>query len=546
MTPPEESFGGRAAARRAGRGKSAPAGAVPTGRRKTKPKKRGKRIAMGVSAFVVLVAAAGCAWVYQLDSNIKHSALDTGSSPQKGAVIPGAINIMLIGSDTRIGGNASLGGQDNSLPHADVEMLLHVSADHQNATVMSIPRDTDTQIPDCTQNGKTYHFGAHDQITNSLNYGPGCTVSAVNALTGVHIDHFMVVDFDGVVNMSDAVGGVDVCTTHNVYDPGSHLKLSAGSHTLVGQGALEFLRTRHAFGNASDIDRTVTQHIFLSALMHKMKSASTLADPTNVYSLAEAATRAFQVDNGLNSITKLISLANTLAGIPTSHITFVTMPAINDPYNPNAWLAPAPNAQQLFNAIANDQSLSGGSSTKPTAGASASASAAVDPSSIEVHVFNGTGVPGRAAAVQTELAGKGYSNSIVEHTAMSVSSSKVEYSASDPQYKREAQQVASALGLPSSSLTVTPGLTTVHVVVGSDLKVGSGSGSAAPKPSANIGQATQGASAEIAGDTVKCAQASPFPLGGLPASAAAYQGLTVEQAYALATKNGIPDSDKQK
>jgi hypothetical protein len=103
----------------------------------------------------------------------------------------------------------------------------------------------------------------------------------------------------------------------------------------------------------------------------------------------------------------------------------------------------------------------------------------------------------------------------------------VEYSDTDPLYKREAQQVASALGLPSSSLTTVPGLTTVHVVVGPDLKVG-GRSSSGSKPPVNIGAATAQAHTEIAGNTVQCAKASPWPLGGLPASAAAYQGLTVE------------------
>ncbi|MGW3169819.1 LCP family protein [Streptomyces sp. NPDC001153] len=520
-------------------------GATPGRRRKQKPRQRAKRIAMGAGAFVILVAAAGCAWIYQLNSNIKHSALDTGSKPQKGAVIPGAINIMLIGSDTRNSAlDSNLGGSDPSLPHADVEMLLHVSADHKNATVMSIPRDTDVQIPDCTQNGKTYHFPRHDQITNSLNYGPGCTVSAVNALTGVHIDHFMVVDFGGVVSMSDAVGGVQVCTTGNVYDPGSHLKLSKGTHTLVGQGALEFLRTRHAFGTASDTDRTQTQHIFLSALIHKMKSASTLADPTNVFSLAEAASKAFAVDDGLAGVTKLVTLANTLGSIPADHITFTTMQTAQDPYNPKAWLVPGPNAQQLFDAIANDQSLTPTtSSSKPTPGATASTDQSVDPSTVEVHVLNGTGITGRAAAVQSELVGKGYSNSVVSGgPTPTVTASKVEYPTSDPIHKREAQQVAAVLGLPSSSLTMASGITSIHVVVGPDLKP-KGVPSA-PKPPANIGAATTGADTESAGDTVKCAPASPWPLGGLPASAAAYQGLTVEQAYTKATRNGIPDSDK--
>ncbi|MEV5880981.1 LCP family protein [Streptomyces sp. NPDC052101] len=514
------------------------------GRRKPKAKKRVKRIAMGVGAFVVLVAAAGCAWIYQLDSNIKHSALDTGAQPQKGAVIPGALNILVIGSDTRNSAlDSRLGGSDQSLPHADVEMLVHVSADHHNATAMSIPRDTDLHMPSCTQNGKPHDFPANEQITNSLNYGPGCTVAAVNALTGVHIDHFMVVDFSGVVDMSDAVGGVQVCTTHNVYDPGSHLKLSAGTHTLVGQGALEFLRTRHAFGGASDVDRAETQHIFLSALIHKMKSAGTLANPSHVFKLAEAGSHAFAVDDALAGVTSLVSLANTLGSIPTDHITFATMPTRQDPYNPKAWLVPGPGAQQLFDAIANDQSLTPTTSSKPSAGATASADQSVDPSTVEVHVFNGTGIPDRAAAVQRELAGKGYSHPVLERTPATVSASKVEYAAAEPLSKREAQQVASALGLSSSSLTTVPGLTTVHVVVGPDLKVGGGSSSGS-KPPVNIGAATAQAHTEIAGNTVQCAKASPWPLGGLPASAAAYQGLTVEQAYAKATQEGIPDSDK--
>jgi LytR cell envelope-related transcriptional attenuator len=150
--------------------------------------------------------------------------------------------------------------------------------------------------------------------------------------------------------------------------------------------------------------------------------------------------------------------------------------------------------------------------------------------------------------VQSELAAKGYSNSVVDHTPATVSASEVKYSASDPLYKREAQQVASALGLSSSSLTTVPGLTTVDVVVGPDLKVGGGSSSGSSsgsKPPVNIDAATARAHTEIAGATVQCAKASPWPLGGLPASAAAYQGLTVEQAYAKATQEGIPDSDKR-
>jgi LCP family protein required for cell wall assembly len=545
----QDTQGGRAAARRAARGKGAPGRSRGANRRRQKPHQRLKRVLMGVGAFVILVAALGIAWIYQLNGNIKHSALDTGAA-QKGKVIPGVLNILVIGSDSRLSASdSSLGGSDNSLPHADVEMLVHVSADHQNATVMSIPRDTDIAIPACTQNGKTYTFPAHSQITNSLNYGPGCTVSAVNSLTGININHFMMVDFSGVVSMSDAVGGVQVCVNNNVYDPGSHLKLSAGTHTLVGAGALAFLRSRHAFGGASDIDRTAAQHIFLSDLIRRMKSANTLANPANVFNLAEAASKAFQVDDGLAGVTNLASLANTLGGIPTDRITFTTMPVAQDPYNPNAWLVPGAGAQDLFSAIANDQSLTPSSSptsAKPSAGPSAKPSSAaaptVNPASIPIHVLNGTTTTGLAGNVATELNNKGYTDTVTGD-GPSVSSSQVEYSTSDPIYKEEAQQVAGALGLPSSSLSPTSGLTSIHVIIGPDLKTGSGGPST--KPSANLASATAAALAQNAADTKdSCAKTTSFPIEALPPSAAAYDGLTVEQAYAKATRAGIPDSDK--
>lgn len=541
-----ETQGGRAAARRAAQGKGAP----PPSRRRQKPRKRLKRVLMGVGAFVILVAGLGVAWIYQLNGNIRHGALDTGAGPQKGSVIPGVLNILVIGSDTRNSStDAKLGGSDNSLPHADVEMLVHVAANHDNATVLSIPRDTDVQMPTCQQNGKTYVGKAHDQITNSLNYGPGCTVAAVNSLTGVHIDHYMVVDFSGVVNMSDAVGGVSVCVNNNVYDPASGLKLAKGTHTLQGQAALEFLRTRHGFGNGGDVERTVAQHVYLSALIRKMKSAGTLANPANVFSLAEAGTKAFAVDDGLAGVTQLVSLANTLGQIPTDHITFATMPVINDPFNPTAWVAPGPGSTELFQAIANDQSLTptkASSSPKPSAAAPTSsapaAAPAVAPASVPIHVLNGTGVTGRASEVQTKLTQLGYTDTVTGNTT-NVASTKVEYSTASPVYKEEAQQVASALGLPSSALDPNGVHSSIYLLVGPDLAAGGGNAPSS-KPSVNVGAATANAQTENAASPNACAQVNTFPLGSLPPSMAQWNGLSVERAYAIATRKGIPDSAK--
>ena len=126
----------------------------------------------------------------------------------------------------------------------------------------------------------------NQMINSALNGGPGCSVVAVHQLTGIPIDHFMMVDFSGVVSMSKAVGGVPLCVDKNVYDPYSHLKLKKGPHVLEGQAALEFVRTRHGFGDSSDSrGRTAAQHIFLSSLLNQMKTKGTLGSPTKMWSM---------------------------------------------------------------------------------------------------------------------------------------------------------------------------------------------------------------------------------------------------------------------
>ena len=91
------------------------------------------------------------------------------------------------------------------------------------------------------------------RINSTLTDGPGCQVSAAHQLTGIPVDHFVMVDFSGLVTMADAVGGVPVCVSDDIYDSQSHLKLARGNHVVSGQAALEFLRSRHALGDGSDL-----------------------------------------------------------------------------------------------------------------------------------------------------------------------------------------------------------------------------------------------------------------------------------------------------
>ena len=336
---------------------------------------------------MLAVATGGTFYVYsQLNSNIRSAPLSTGVGVQRPPAGPGtgdpyqgrAFNVLVIGSDSRTGKeNCRLGGACESGTNADVEMVVHVAEDRSNATVMSVPRDTVTDLPACKDAATEATTGArYGQINSTLAFGPGCTVAAVEKLTGIAIDHFVLIDFAGVIRMSDAVGGADICVDHDVYDPKSHLKLSRGDHTVTGQAALEFVRTRHAFGDGSDLGRTYAQHLYLSAVIRKLKSTGVLLNPVSVYQVAQEATRALTVDTGLASIAQLVKLGVVIGKVPERRITFVTMQTGPDPADRNR-VVPAAAAQDLFGAIIADRSLSAKQdqpATSPTTVATPSAS----------------------------------------------------------------------------------------------------------------------------------------------------------------------------
>ena len=521
-------------------------------RRRTKGKrKKVLKIVAFTAAGTLVVGGAGVAYAYtKLNGNIKTVSLSTGKDKVNlGTEKPDAfgrtpLNILLLGSDTRdtaadcaIGGDCGDGGAG---ANADVEMLVHLSADRTNATVMSIPRDTMINTPACTDptTGASTP-GYYGQITTTLQYGPACTVEAVHQLTGIPIDHFAMIDFSGVVNMSDAIGGVNVCVDNNVYDPDSGLKLSKGTHTLQGLSALQFLRTRHGFGDGSDLGRTYAQHIFITQMINKLKSANTLTDPVALYDLADAATKALTVDTGLGSIPKLIGLATDLNKVPTDRMTFTTMQTEADPSNANRVIV-SPSAQALFNTIINDQSLttaSGAQSKAASATATAAPSAAptVPTGDIAVQVENGTGLAGRAGAVEAALVQQGYSsNSTATDAPSNAATTTLGYPSAQA---AEAKQVAASLGLPSSALRAGAS-SQLTLVIGADWTSGTtfpgGKASAAP---ADTKAALSDSHAQTGNQTGECAPVSDQLTVDLNGNV-----MTPIQAYAASpgVKNSAP------
>ncbi|KOV65554.1 transcriptional regulator [Streptomyces sp. MMG1121] len=496
-----------------------------------------------MSAVIVVTAGAGW-WFYEhLNGNIHSVALDgKGGTEKADAFGRTPINILVMGSDGRTsaedcklgGGCGKTGVQTGS--NADVEMVLHISADRSNATVMSIPRDTMTKVPACTDSESHQSTnGYYGQINSALQYGPACQVATVHQLTGIPIDHFVKLDFSGVVKMSDAVGGVSVCVSDNVYDTYSHLKLSKGSHTLKGDAALEFVRSRHGFGDGSDLGRTTTQHIFLSSMIRKFKSAGTLTDPTAVYGLADAATKALTVDDGLGSVKKLISLASDVNKVPTKRMTFTTMQTAPDPTDTNRLVVGA-DAKTLFSTIANDQSLTTGSGKK-SAAASATAkptASAVPAAQIAVTVENGTTVTGRASDIATALTDQGFSSATTTANAPSpATTTTLTYGTGQ---KAEAQTAAKALGLSSAHLKQGTG-TGLTLVIGADWPSGTSfpGGSSSPAP-ADTQAAVSNAHASTADQAKTCAKVSPY-------KTVSVNGVSMTPAEAYAAARGKPDSD---
>ncbi|WP_229858547.1 LCP family protein, partial [Streptomyces anandii] len=270
----------------------------------------------------------------------------------------GSENILVLGSDSRSGTNKKLGGgTDDGSARSDTAMIVHVYEGHKKATVISMPRDTLVDRPECTDAKGATHPAVHGAMFNESysTGGAACTVKTVESLTGLRMDHYLEVDFNGFEKLIDELGGVQVTTTKAIHDPDSHLNLAAGPHTLSGQQALGLVRTRHGVGDGSDLGRIQLQQAFVKALVEQVKHIGLFTSPKRLYDLADTATKAVTADSDLGSVNSLMSFADGLKGISSSHMTMVTMPVRYDPANPNRVVVVKSKAQLVWDALRKDR-----------------------------------------------------------------------------------------------------------------------------------------------------------------------------------------------
>ncbi len=247
--------------------------------------------------------------------------------------IDGALTVLLVGSDSRAGQSLDDGEQGEL---NDVNLLLHVSADHQNATVVSFPRDLMVPIPSCPgPDGEPNYYSAmsEQQLNSALSYGGlACVALTIEKLTGMPVPYAGLVTFDGVIAMSNAIGGVEVCLLEPINDDYTGLYLPAGNVTLQGYDALAYLRTRHGVGNGSDVSRISNQQIFMSSLVRQLRSADTLTNPVKVYGLAKAGVENMTLSSNMATVQFMQAVAGTVADIDLERINFVQYPSFSHPY----------------------------------------------------------------------------------------------------------------------------------------------------------------------------------------------------------------------
>ncbi|WP_445443225.1 LCP family protein [Clavibacter sp. km1a] len=278
-----------------------------------------------VSGFSIITIAA-----WDLNRSVQANTVDISDGTEQTTVgvgaLDGGFNVLLAGSDTRQGQGDGYGKTDGALN--DVNMVLHVSADHSQATVVSLPRDMVVPIPSCERSdgsGMAPAMSAQPLNTALSDGGLPCVAKTVAQFTGLDIPYAALIEFNGVIEMSNAVGGVPVCLASPLKDKRTDLDLPAGVTPLQGKQALQFLRTRHAVGDGSDLARISNQQVFLSALVRTMKQSSTLSDPTRVYGLAKAAVDNMQRSTSLDYQT-MASMALALKDIPLDQVRFLQYP----------------------------------------------------------------------------------------------------------------------------------------------------------------------------------------------------------------------------
>ncbi|HVW40926.1 MAG TPA: LCP family protein [Amycolatopsis sp.] len=427
----------------------------PPARRPLPPPRRrrfGAKIAVGIVSLLV-VSLTGYAWAAMQGL---VNGLTTADVIGQNQPADGARDILLVGMDSRTD------AQGNPLPrqllaelnagisdgeeNTDTLIMVHIPNDGSKAVAISLPRDSYVNIPGfgkhkinsayarakAAERQRLQASGETDarQIEVQSNQaGAKTLIATVEQLTGSSIDNYASINLLGFSDITQAIGGVDVCLKDNVNDPYSGARFTAGKHTISGVEALEFVRQRHGLPRG-DLDRVVRQQVFMAGMAQKVLSAGTLTDPSKLSGLTDAIKKSVVLNQGWD----IFAFAQQMKGLSGGQLQFQTIPVENLDYStPEDGQAIQVDPQQVSQFV---KGLTGPPAGPQTPTVSPNAATTVD-------VHNGTSKEGLAATVSQTLTGKGFTAGETKNATGRTSATTVRYPAGA---KDAAQNVADALG----------------------------------------------------------------------------------------------------
>jgi LCP family protein required for cell wall assembly len=391
-----------------GRASRAIIGEVPEERPNTRPRRarggshRGLKITLIIVLAVILVIGGALAWLWiSLGSKLNQRHIDeflgssrppTVSSAATATKYPGdpfagqALNILVLGTDSRDGANAGISADHPGGARSDTQFIAHVSADRTRVDAVSIPRDTWITMPDCVGSdgeeipqagwghqkfNSAFFYGAGgDTDTPDIGLGAACAIRAVEAMSNVRINAYMVVDFMGFVNVVNAVDGVDVNLRCPIYSPNAGLDLPAGINHLDGVQAVAMARARtgDGLGGGSDLERINRQHVLFDSILAKVYALNYVTNFPQLYNLVSSVVSAVTTD--LGDLTKIAGFAYSLRNLSMADVAFTTVPIADVGDGSNVYVLES-EAEPIWDALNTDRPVG---SADPSASDSASPS----------------------------------------------------------------------------------------------------------------------------------------------------------------------------
>ncbi|MEU6039268.1 LCP family protein [Actinomadura sp. NPDC047616] len=412
-----------------------------------------RRVAIGATALVA-VAAIGAGWLYaDLMGGIeKQDVTEEQLGTDRPKKLNKSLNILLLGSDSRDGDNARYGAAAGMAgARSDTAILLHLSPNRDQAVGISFPRDSMVHIPDCKKDKGGTVPGRFGMLNTAFAFaGPTCTWKTLEKLTGIHIDHFVQVDFAGFKRVVDALGGVEICVDRPVNDPRAELVLKAGKQTVKGEEALGYVRARYTLGNGSDLERIERQQRFMASVVNKATSGEVLTDPAKTYKFLKAVTESVTTDDDLD-LSAMRKLAEGVRGMNAGQVRFVTVPVEGYAPDPNRVQWNDELAKPLFEAIRHDSEL-------PAEQPAAPRPAVPAPKEVKVTVVDAGGKD--VGRVARQLKNRGFDVEEKIEKRSEAAESRIAYHPS-----AEAQASALAAAVPNGVLTADAGVPAGHVTL---------------------------------------------------------------------------------